>query len=117
MARHCVVTGYSNGDFRLNRWHKDCCKVHNCLNSNPPCSCELPFQFSNGQKTSRIKTFVVQACQSPSHLIRATPVDTRAKIEDLFISFCGWGPNRRKPPAHLKPWLSKFWKKSAGNIG
>ena len=34
-----------NGDFRLNVWRKDWCKVHNCLNSNPPCSCEPPFQL------------------------------------------------------------------------
>ena len=47
MARHCAVTECSNGDFRLNRWRKDCCKVHNCLNSNPPCSCEPPFQLFN----------------------------------------------------------------------
>ena len=47
MARHCAVTGFSNGDFRLNRCRKDWCKVHNCLNRNPPCSCEPPFQLFN----------------------------------------------------------------------
>ena len=30
-----------------NRWRKDWCKVHNCLNSNPPCNCEPPFQLFN----------------------------------------------------------------------
>ena len=43
MAHHCAVTGCSNGDFWLNRWHEDWSKLHNCLNSNPPCSCEPPF--------------------------------------------------------------------------
>ena len=47
MAHYCAVTGCSNCYFRLNRWHKDWCKVHNCLNSNPPCSCEPPFQLFN----------------------------------------------------------------------
>ena len=47
MARHCAVTGCSNGDFRLNRCRKDWCKVHNYLNSNPPCSCEPPCQLFN----------------------------------------------------------------------
>ena len=47
MALHCAVTGCSNGDFRLNRWCKDLCPVHNCLNSNPPCSCEPLFQLFN----------------------------------------------------------------------
>ena len=47
MARHCAVTGCSNGDFPLDRSRKVWCKVHNCLNSNPPCSCEPPFQLFN----------------------------------------------------------------------
>ena len=47
MALHCTVTGCSNGDFLLNRWRKDWYKVHNCLNSNSPCSCEPPFQLFN----------------------------------------------------------------------
>ena len=47
MARHCTVTGCSNGDFWPNRWRKYWCKVHNFLISNPPCSCELQFQLFN----------------------------------------------------------------------
>ena len=47
MARHCAVTGCSNGDFRHNRCHKDWRKVHHCLNSNPPCSYEPRFQLFN----------------------------------------------------------------------
>ena len=42
-----AVTGTSNGNFRLNRWRKDWGKVHNCLNSNTPCSCEPQFQLFN----------------------------------------------------------------------
>ena len=45
MARHCAVTGCPNGDFQLNRWRKDWCKVFNGLNSNLPCSCEPQFQL------------------------------------------------------------------------
>ena len=47
MARRCAVTGCFNGDFQLNRWRKDWCKVHNCFNSNPPCSYEPPFLLFN----------------------------------------------------------------------
>lgn len=44
-------------------------------------------------------------------------MDTRAKIEDLFILFCGWEANNRKPQSYLKPWLPAFSKRVQDILG
>ena len=93
MARHCAVTGCSNGDFPLDRWRKVWCKVHNCLNSNPPCSCEPPFQLFNFPTAKKHPEWRFLWCKHVNKALsnQSTKVmDTRAKIEDLF-----------KPPSHL----------------
>ena len=67
------------------------------------------FSFSTFQQQKNIQNydFCGGSLLTEPHLIRATPVNQSyghlAKIEDLFISFCGWGANSSKPPSHLKP--------------
>ena len=45
MARHCAVNGCPNGDFRLNRWHKEICEMHKEKHAKPPCICKPPFKL------------------------------------------------------------------------
>ena len=44
-------------------------------------------------------------------------MDTRGKIEDLLISFCGWGADSRKPHLTLNPSYSNFEKRVQAILG
>jgi len=44
-SRTCVVTGCSNGDYRLSKWKEVFCKVHKVIRGNEMCTCQAPFQL------------------------------------------------------------------------
>ena len=44
-------------------------------------------------------------------------MDTSSKIEDLLISFCGWGADSRKPHLTLNPGYSNFEKRVQAILG
>ena len=43
--RNCVVVGCPNSGKRLNKWAKQTCTVHACLNGTHTCDCEPPFKL------------------------------------------------------------------------
>ena len=43
--RNCVVVGCPNSGERLNKWAKQTCTVHACLNGTHTCDCEPPFKL------------------------------------------------------------------------
>ena len=122
MDRHCAVIECSNDDFRLNRWRKDWCKVHNCLNSNPPCSCEPPFQLFNFPTAKRYPELRLLWCK----LVNRVPSDhnnssqpklwtPEPKSRICSFYFVDGEPTAENPYPNLG--YPNFRKKSAGNIG
>ena len=45
MAYHCVVTGCSNGAYRLRKWKEELCNEHDCKRKDVNCSCPAPFKM------------------------------------------------------------------------
>ena len=43
--RNCVVVGCPNSWKRLNKWAKQTCTLHACLNGTHTCDCEPPFKL------------------------------------------------------------------------
>ena len=43
--KNCVVVGYPNSGKRLNKWAKQTCTVHACLNGTRTCDCMPPFKL------------------------------------------------------------------------
>ena len=43
--RNCVVVGCPNSGKRLNKWAKQTCTLHACLNGTHTCDCEPPFKL------------------------------------------------------------------------
>ena len=43
--QNCVVVGCPNSGKRLNKWAKQTCTVHACLNGTHTCDCEPPFKL------------------------------------------------------------------------
>ena len=43
--RNCVVVGCPNSGKRLNKWAKQTCALHACLNGTHTCECEPPFKL------------------------------------------------------------------------
>ena len=43
--RNCVVVGCPNSGKRLNKWAKQTCPLHACLNGTHTCECEPPFKL------------------------------------------------------------------------
>ena len=43
--RNCVVVGCPNSGKRLNKWAKQTCTFHACLNETHTCDCEPPFKL------------------------------------------------------------------------
>ena len=43
MAYHCVVTGCSNGAYRLKKWKEELCNEHDCKRKDLNCCC--PFKM------------------------------------------------------------------------
>ena len=115
MARPCAVTGCSNGDFRLNQWRKDWCKIHNCLNSKPLCSCEPPFQLFNFPNAKKRPELRLLRCK----LVNRAPSDENNSSQPK-----SWTPGPKSKiccsshfvdeeptaenPIYLKPWLFNF---------
>ena len=40
---NCAVVGCTNSTYKLNKWKKEWCTIHNILNEN--CPCKRPFQL------------------------------------------------------------------------
>ena len=45
MAYHCVVTGCSNGAYRLKKWKEELCNEHDCKRKDLNCCCPAPFKM------------------------------------------------------------------------
>jgi len=54
-SRTCVVTGCSNGDYRLSKWKEVFCKVHKVIRGNEMCTCQAPFQLHTFPSEKRSK--------------------------------------------------------------
>ena len=125
MARHCAVTGCSNGDFQLNWWRKLWCKVHNCLNSNPPCTCEPPFQLFNfPTATKHPESRLLWHCK----LVNRAPSDqSNSKEPKLWIPGPKWRicsshfvdgePTEEKPHPTLNLGYPNFEKRVQAILG
>ena len=96
MAHHCTVTGCSNGNFRLNRWRKNWCKVRNCLDSNPPCSCEHPFQIFNIPTAKKHPELRLAWCK----LVNRVPPDQTNSSQPKL-----WTPRQNLVFVHLILWM------------
>ena len=94
--RNCVVVGCPNSGKRLNKWAKQTCTLHACLNGKHNCECEPPFKLfpfpteKKGSEGRRRWTENIKIWQgNGSNYYGLLPLDLQKNHKDVKYRECG----------------------------
>ena len=108
VAHQCAIAGCSNGGYKFKRWKQQICSVHNCVNGEGNCTCDVGFvlhPFPTAKRNPKArevwKKLVNREDPNKRGQLWFPSKDSRVCSEH----FVEVRPSHKNPYSSLKTWL------------